>query len=148
MYYKLKKLQFAFLFYRDLLDHQDRKAKKENWDFKEHLELEVFQDLRVQKEILVLQDSLETQVMYYMQNWFLTDTIYLYLLEPESSQHWSNSNFETGEQGPGGLKGDPGQPGDDGKQGDPGMAGDPGPRGDPGLQGSSGKVVCPNIKLW
>jgi len=47
--------------YMDSLDHQDQKEKKENWDCKELLELEVSQDLKDQKETLVLQDSLETQ---------------------------------------------------------------------------------------
>jgi hypothetical protein len=43
------------------LDHQDPKVKKENLDFKELLELVECLDLKVQKEILVLQDFLATQ---------------------------------------------------------------------------------------
>ena len=61
-------LQFV-LFFRDLLDHQDQKEKKENWDFKELLELEVSQDLKDQKETLVLQDSLETQANKGLEVW-------------------------------------------------------------------------------
>jgi len=48
--------------FMDLLDHLDRKEKKGNWDSKELLELEVSLGLKVQKETLVLQDSLEIQV--------------------------------------------------------------------------------------
>ena len=43
------------------MDHQDLKEKKENLDFKELLEPEECLDLKVQKEILVLQDFLATQ---------------------------------------------------------------------------------------
>jgi hypothetical protein len=43
------------------LDHQDPKERKENLDFKELLEPEECLDLKVQREILVLQDFLATK---------------------------------------------------------------------------------------
>jgi hypothetical protein len=43
------------------LDHQDPKERKESLDFKDHLEPEECLDLKVRKEILVLQDFLATQ---------------------------------------------------------------------------------------
>lgn len=48
--------------FMDLLDLPDLKVKRENLDFKEHLELEEYLDLKVLKAILVLQDSPETLV--------------------------------------------------------------------------------------
>ena len=44
------------------MDLPDLKVKRENLDFKEHLELEEYLDLKVLKAILVLQDSPETLV--------------------------------------------------------------------------------------
>ena len=54
------------------MDLPDLKVKRENLDFKEHLELEEYLDLKVLKAILVLQDSPETLVRIFQAPTYLS----------------------------------------------------------------------------